>query len=347
MKKLIITLLLLLLALPALGKNIEGTFFTTDGQKIVGRTVKFSAEGVSFKYTEGPRAGNFSEKIAWMRFTPETLRFFADQDLEARQYAQLLIVIPSADMDEELPSANDRVNVASIENPESKSHGREHQGAGLIGSFFKGGGFLLFLLLYGANLYAGYELSFFRRYPVPVTCGAAAVAPFIAPIVFLCMPTKKKRRVVVEEPVEEEYEEEYAEGGEYGAEAVAYDEYGNPLPSEHAGYGQAYAAPEPEPQPVVLPETKVFKRGQFNLNRRFVESKFAGFFRAVPGENEKDMILVVKAAQGEFISNRILKATNTEVTFAVHKGDGDAFMDKVIPLNDLLEITLKHKDSPD
>jgi hypothetical protein len=55
--------------------------------------------------------------------------------------------------------------------------------------------------------------------------------------------------------------------------------------------------------------------------------------------------LVVRAAQGEFISNRILKATNTEVTFAVSKGD--AFMDKVIPLNDLLQIVLKHKDSPD
>jgi len=343
MKKIIFVFLLVLCALPAIGRNIEGTFFTTDGQKIVGRTVKFSAEGVSFKYTEGPRAGKFSEKIAWMRFTPETLRFFANEDLEARQYAQLLIVIPDADMDQEMASVNDRVNVAAIESPESKSHGREYQGASFIGSFFKGGGMLLLLLLYGANMYAGYELSFFRRYPVPVTCGAAAVAPFIAPIVFLCMPTRKKRRVVVEEPEEEEYEEEYAEGEEYGAEAVVYDEYGNPLPSEHA----AYAEPEPEPEPVVLPETKVFKRGQFNLNRRFVESKFAGFFRAVPGENEKDMILVVKAAQGEFISNRILKATNTEVTFAVNKGEGDAFMDKVIPLNDLLQITLKHKDSPD
>lgn len=342
MKKLFFALLLVLCALPAIGKNIEGTFHTTDGEKIVGRTVTFSAEGVSFKYSEGPRKGNFSEKIAWMRFTPETLRYFANQDLETRQYAQLLIVIPDSDLDQEMGSANDRVAVSSIENPESKSHGREHQGSGFFGSFFKGGGFLLFLLLYGANIYAGYELAFFRRYPVPVTCGAAAVAPFFAPIVFLCMPTKKKQRVVVEEP-EEEYEEEYAEGGEYEAEAVAYDEYGNPLPSEHAAYAPAYV----EPEPVVLPETKIFKRGQFNLNRRFVESKFAGFFRAVPGENEKDMILVVKAAQGEFISNRILKATNTEVTFAVNKGEGDAFMDKVIPMNDLLEIKLKHKDSPD
>ena len=340
MKKLIYSILLLLCALPVMGKNLEGTFRTIDGEKIVGRTVKYSAEGVSFKLTEGPRAGGFSEKIAWMRFTPETLRYFAT-DLEARPYAQLLIVIPDADMNEEMASPNDRREMASIENPESKSHGREYQGAGFIGSFFKGGGFLLLLLLYGANLYAGYELAFFRRYPVPVTCGAAAVAPFIAPIVFLCMPPKKKRRLVVEETEEEEYEEEYAEG-EYGEEAVTYDEYGNPLPAE-----PAYVEPEPEPEPVVLPETKVFKRGQFNLNRRFVESKFAGFFRAVPGENEKDMVLVVTSAQGEFISSRILKATNTEVTFAVNKGEGDAFIDKVIPLNDLLQIVLKHKDSPD
>ena len=329
-----------------MGKNLEGTFRTTDGQVFVGRTVKYTAEGVSFKLTEGPRAGGFSEKIAWMRFTPETLQFFAT-DLEARNYAQLLIVIPDAEMDEELNSANDRSEAVMIDAPEIVSHGREHKGAGFLGSFFKGGGFLLFFLLYGANIYAGYELAFFRRYPIAVTAGTAAVAPFIGPIIFLCMPTKRKQRVVVEEPEEdeEEYSEEYAEEGEYGAEAVAYDEYGNPLPSEQAGYAQPYV--EPEPEPVALPETKIFKRGQFNLNRRFVESKFAGFFRAVPGENEKDMVLVVKAAQGEFISNRITKATNTEVTFAVSKGEGDAFMDKVIPLNDLLEIKLKHKDSPD
>jgi hypothetical protein len=340
MKKLIFSILLILCALPVMGKNLEGTFRTVDGQKFVGRTVKYTAEGVSFKLTEGPRAGAFSEKIAWMRFTPETLQYFAT-DLDARPYAQLLIVIADSEMDEEMASANERTEMASIEKPESMSHGREYQAASFIGSFFKGGGFLLLLLLYAANIYAGYELSFFRRYPIAVTCGAAAVAPFIGPIVFLCMPTKKKRRMVVEEPEEEEYEEEYAEG-EYGEEVVAYDEYGNPLPAEPA---YVEPEPEPEPEPVVLPETKLFKRGQFNLNRRFVESKFAGFFRAVPGENEKDMVLVVRAAQGEFISNRILKATNTEVTFAVSKGD--AFMDKVIPLNDLLQIVLKHKDSPD
>ena len=44
-----------------------------------------------------------------------------------------------------------------------------------------------------------------------------------------------------------------------------------------------------------------------------------------------------------------MKATNTEVTFSIPKGEegSGAFVDKAIPLNDLLCITLTHKDAPD
>ncbi len=354
MKKAAIFLLVLLCALPVMGKGLEGTFKTTDGQTFVGRTVNYKAEGTLFKLSEGPNAGGFTERIPWKRFTQETLMFF-NTDPEAAPFVQLLVVVPDAEMDTEMASPNDREESAPITVSVFKNHERPDKRPGFIGSFFTGGGFLLLLLLYAGNVYAGYEISFFRRYPMPMVTGVAAVAPFIGPIVFLCMPTKRKQKVVIEEPEpDDEYVEGYAEGeyaeGGYAEGSYAYDEHGNPIAADPAAGGYAgYHAPEPEPEPVQLPETKVFERGKFNLNRRFIESKFAGFFRAVPGENEKDMIMVVRASQGEFISNRVLKATNTEVTFSVPKGEegSGATVDKVIPLNDLLCITLKHKDAPD
>ena len=353
MKRIITFTLFLLCSLPLMARDLEGVFKTVDGQTYEGRTVNYKAEGVTFRLSAGPNKGSFSSRIPWRRFTQQTLQFF-NTDLDARPFVSLLIATPEDEMAEEMLASQNAATAAAVGSVDVVSHGRPEQVPGLIGSFFKGGGLLLLLLLYAANIYAAYEISFFRRYPMPMVTGISAAAPFITPIVFLCMPLKKKKKVVIEEAEEEdEYAEEYGEGeyaveGEYAEGAVAYDEHGNPIPADPAaGYAVPYQ--EPEPEPVQLPETKVFERGKFNLNRRFIESKFAGFFRAVPGENEKDMILIVRASQGEFISNRILKATNTEVTFSVPKGEegSAATIDKVIPLNDLLCITLKHRDAPD
>ncbi len=353
MKRILVFTLFLLCSLPLMARNLEGVFKTIDGQTFEGRTVTYKPEGATFRLTAGPNKGGFEGPIPWRRFTAETLNFF-NTDLDARPFVSLLIATPEEEMAEEMAASENAASSAAVGSVDIVSHGRPEKVPGLIGSFFKGGGLLLLLFLYAANVYAAFEISFFRRYPMPMVTGISAAAPFITPIVFLCMPLKKKKKVVIEEPEEEDYEEEYAEGeyaeGEYGAEAaVVYDEHGNPVAADPAAGGYAVPYQEPEPEPVQLPESKVFERGKFNLNRRFIESKFAGFFRAVPGENEKDMIIVVRASQGEFISNRILKATNTEVTFSVPKGDEDsgATIDKVIPLNDLLCLTLKHKDAPD
>ena len=50
------------------------------------------------------------------------------------------------------------------------------------------------LLLYAANIYAGYEISIFRARPPALVCGVSAVLPLIGPIIFLSMPTKIARR---------------------------------------------------------------------------------------------------------------------------------------------------------
>lgn len=58
------------------------------------------------------------------------------------------------------------------------------------------------------------------------------------------------------------------------------------------------------------------------------------------------MNLIIKSARGEFFGRRILKITNTELTFQVPKSEG-ATVDEVIPLNDILEVHVRHKAATD
>ena len=68
------------------------------------------------------------------------------------------------------------------------------------------------LLLYAANIYAGYEISIFRARPAALVCGVSAVLPFIGPIIFLSLPTQMA-------PAEETWEP----APEAAAEAAAAD----------------------------------------------------------------------------------------------------------------------------
>ena len=61
----------------------------------------------------------------------------------------------------------------------------------LIGTMFSSSvGIVCMLLLYAANIYAGYEIATVRAHSPAMVCGISAVAPIIGPVIFLCLPTK-------------------------------------------------------------------------------------------------------------------------------------------------------------
>lgn len=68
-----------------------------------------------------------------------------------------------------------------------------------------------------------------------------------------------------------------------------------------------------------------------------------GFFRVVPGEAEKDMVLLVKAARGEFTGKRITNVTQNELYLQVFKND--ATHDEMIPFTEIQEVRIQHKDA--
>ena len=180
----------------------------------------------------------------------------------------------------------------------------------------------LFALLYLANLYAAYEIALFRNYHPALVCGLAAVLPVLAPVIFLCLPTYIKKVEEVEEVVSES-----APLVELPVEAAAEEVEAAPA---------APASPYPPPQ--------IYQRGQFTFNRRFFETKLAGFLRVVPTEAEKDLVIDVSSARGAHTAQRIVRVQPAEVVFAVYKGGASAEVG--IPYTEIKEVRIRHKDMP-
>src|SRR5262249_7345063 len=141
-----------------------------------------------------------------------------------------------------------------------------------------------------------YEVSIFRAQPAALVCGVSAVAPLIGPIIFLSMPTKIPPATPGTEAAP------LPEGEVVTADAV------NPMQAEggqHPGAFRLAHTEQPSHAQSALPPTTTFHRGQFTFNRRFFETRFAGFFGVVRRDAEKDMVLVIKAARGEYVGQRI------------------------------------------
>ena len=299
------------------------------GKVIEGDISTVASVGVGFRLSPVPEGQSaFTPKIPWAEFTEETLKKLAENP-KAKPFVALLIQPTPEQVAAQFEISMPESRKVEIKIGEKPSPGREFAGLSIMSSLFKGSGLIILGLLYGANLFASYEVGMFRNYPGVLVAGIGAVVPFLTPLVWLCMP----RRVVVVEEHEEEGEEEMSEAHQEQEAA-------------HAALAAAAAAVAP---PVVeakpIPPTKYFKRGEFNINRRFIETKFAGFFRAIPNDEDRDLSLVIKSARGDFAGRRILKITNTDLTFQVPKGE--ASVDEVIPLNDVFEIQIRHKDATD
>lgn len=306
------------------GTAWAGKYKLKDGTVLSGEPVEstFSNKGLILKQDAGDKP--YSRRIAWEEFTQEALLELRKIP-KAERFVQYFVEPPPEVLEAEMQREVEKVKKPPIVLKASSSPGRPYAGTGKVAAFFSGGGLILLLLMYAANLYAAYEISRYRNWPIAVVCGASAVVPFFAPLVFVSLPT----RVIREREEEEEETEEAVD--------EAFDPLAELVPE------QVEVVPVEQPKPI--PPTQSFKRGEFNLNRRFIETKFAGFFRIIPSEAEKDLNLVLKTARGEFVGKRVLRITNEELCLQIPSGAGT--VDEVVPLNDIFEIQIRHKDATD
>ena len=143
---------------------------------------------------------------------------------------------------------------------------------------------MLILLIYAANLYAAYEISVFRRMPPGPVCGISAVAPVVGPIIFLCLKRAPAMMTTGPGPTKTTTETTtIAEIVETTSPGTVVTEIANEGPISR------------QPAAQKLPDPILYKQGEFSFNRRFFETKMPGFFRVVPSEKEKDLIIQIKS----------------------------------------------------
>jgi len=300
------------------GTTWAENFKLNNGETITGEILPPSANdaGVQIKVGEGKY-----EKLSWDSFAQEDLKRFA-QNKKLEPFVEPFIEITK---EEKIKKTEVHIKQPPrLQRPEAQS---------LVGALLSSGvGLVLMLLLYAANIYSGYEVAIFRAQPVPLVCGVSAVLPLIGPIIFLSMRTKLP-------PASETWEAAPEAAAETTAEAV------NPMQAAGAEHptGLKLAHSEPEAAQPALPATVTFQRGQYTFNRRFFETKFPGLFGVVRRDADRDMLLVIKSARGQYAGQRISRIAANDLHLQVQKGA--ASEEVMIPFQEIQEIQLKHKDA--
>jgi hypothetical protein len=292
------------------------TFQLNDGQTLSGEVVSYDKSGLIVKLGEG----KYSDRVPWGKFSQADLKELA-KNPKIKPLMNAFIEVPQ---EEKLKKTEVTLKpVPRLDRPQPGS---------LLGALFTSSvGLAALLLLYAANLYAAYEVALFRTRPVVLPCLAAAILPVIGPIIFLALPAQMVGTLE---------KDEIEAPGEESPSPIAMDSLASIEPVDS---GLHLEQPEEAPAETALPETQVFQRGQFTFNRRFFETKFSGFFSVVRRDAEKDMVLVINSARGEFVAQRISRIAANDLHVEVQKGV--ATKEVMVPFTEIQEVQLKHKDT--
>lgn len=282
------------------------TLKLVNGGTVTGRIISAKDQFVQVALDTGGGTPSYTN-VYWAQLTQETLQELTKNRTTA-PFANIFLDPPVRERS--TGPARREINVKQpprLDRP---------QGGSLVASPVM---LVVLLLIYIANIYAGWEVGIYRQWPAAMTAAVAAFIPIIGPAIFLAMPTHRPKE---EAPVEMA---PVVEEAPQVVEEVA------PAPVEH--------------KPVVpeIPKTIVYPRGQFTFNRRFFETKFAGYLKMVPGEAERDRLLVFKSARGEYTGHRLSKVEPNELFLQVRKGV--ATEEVMIPYTEIYEVQIKHKDA--
>lgn len=296
------------------GGALAGTYAVAGGQTVSGEPASLNDVGVVFKQDDG----SFSERVSWGKLSQDDLKKLAATSAKAKA-----LIEPYLEPTVEEKHAAEKAPI--VIKTDYEKIDRPATGSLLKGLFSSGVGLFGLMLLYAANIYAGYEVSVFRARSPGLVCGVSAALPVLGPVIFLSMPTQIESKAdLVQEPAREK-ESYQVEGVLPEAEAAALD-----LQAQEAAAN-------------ALPATQHFPRGQFTFNRRFIETKFGGFFSVVRRDADKDMLLIFRAARGEHVAQRISRISADELY--IQAVTGQASQEVMIPFLEIQEIILKHKDA--
>ena len=290
----------------------------TSGDVISGEPASFSEEGVVFKLA----IGGFSSQIRWAKLSQSALKELT-KDPKAARFADAFVEVPP-----DVKPAEKKAKPITVKRVETRVE--HYDKIGFAAAWTTPAALLILFALYGANLYAAYEIARFRQRPPGLVCGISAVLPLLGPLVFLSLHT-------LDEHGHEPHPEE--PGSEVPGVPVPHVGRPGEAAPPGGGLGLAAAAKHESSGGVMTPET--FKRGDYTFNRRFVETKFSGFFRVVPAEAEKDLVLVVRTNKAEFVGKRVSRVSSTDLHLQLLRGA----VEQAVPYADITDFQIRHKDA--
>ena len=267
--------LLLALVSRVLGADV---LTLTDGTSHTGDIIKFDDNGLML-HEDGERY----TALQWSQLSQDTLKTLA-QDPKKAPMAEPFIE-PTTLAKQPSASAIQINPVTRLERPANPS---------VLGGFAGSSvGKVVLVILYLANLYAAFEVALIRNRPLFQVLGLSAVVPVIVPAIFAYLP------VVLEKPPEEVPME--------GALPEKVAMHGAPTEIEVEAEAIAAAVKQAQAQ--------VFARGKFTFNKRFIETKFAGFVGEPKGDGLK-FTMTLKTTKEVFSVERIAQV-----------GAGDALLE--------------------
>ena len=286
---------------------------------IEGEIVDISEEGIVVKAD----SGDFGHRIDWVDLSQDSLKQIVKEHPESYDYADPYIELPRVEREglQEIP-------IHEVQHPVIPD-----RKAGMLASLMTPMGMVMLGLLLFANVYVAYEIAAYRNQAPALVCAVSALLPVLGPIIFLSLPSR------------EHYEESVAE-------ASTDDGYGYspppPPPSQGGvgvpgGGGLSLATRDEAPEEGAPFQTKVFSASQHTMNRRFIESQFAGFFRVVPSPAEKDLVLVFKTPKQTYVAKRVSRISSNDCHIQLLRAGGTT--EKQLGFSEIEEIRIRHKDA--
>ena len=303
-----------------LSVHAADTYSLADGTSLTGDIVTFNDSGIRLRLSED----KVTDVMAWTLFSQDSLQKLG-QNPKIKPFVDPFMELPATDKVRHTDDIQIQA-VVRLPMPPQKS---------LLGGLITSSvGFFLLLLSYGANLYAAYEVAVCRGRPVGTVMGLAAVVPVIGPAIFFFMPTNQVA------PVTTITTDETAAGP---AQTIAVG--GVVSQAQAAAQGgdeiQVSAVSIGTPESSASQTSQSFKRGQFTFNKRFFETKFAGFFSAARSDADQKLEFTVKTLTALLVVQRIARIGQNDVHFEVLT-DGQP-QEIPVAFADIQELTLKPK----
>jgi hypothetical protein len=285
----------------------------TDGTTLSGDVISYNDNGVVFRVG----VDKYSQRIPWTKFSQDAL-----QTLSKNPKIKLLAepFIETTPVEEHKQKAEIKVHeVSRMELPPRES---------LFGALFQSSiGLVALMLIYAANIFAGYEIAVVRSRPIALVMGVAVVLPILGPIIFLALPMPA----------------DAAKPAAARAETAqhAFTVPGVAAPAA-AGIHIVEASWQKDTSATPAPAAQVFQRGQTTFNRRFFETKLSGFFAMIRREADKNLVLTVKTGRQIHIVERITRIATNEMHIEVYQGANK--QELMVPFAEILEVAVKPKE---